>query len=198
MGHGLSVTPELVIIKNVDAAVDWIVYSETVGATAGMQLNGTGDPYTYAAYFNNTAPTASVFSLGDYSGVNANTQDMMAYCFHSVEGYSKVSSYRGTGVTGSYSGPFVYTGFRPAYILIKSTASGCNWVIFDDKRIGYNPENYRLEANDTDIEHTTDYVDFMSNGFKLISTHSDVGTGGDTYIYYAVAKSPFKYANAYE
>ena len=163
-----------------------------------MQLNTDAAEATDTGPWNNTSPTASVWSVGADSGTNENTANFIAYLFHSVEGYSKVSSYRGTGVTGSYSGPFVYTGFRPAYILIKSTASGCNWVIFDDKRIGYNPENYRVMANTDDIEHTTDYVDFMSNGFKLISTHSDVGTGGDTYIYYAVAKSPFKYANAYE
>ena len=100
MGHGLSATPELIIIKNLDANVDWIVYSEPVGPTKGLQLNGNGAPYAYAAYFNDTAPTSSVFSLGNYSGVNANTENMIAYCFHSLEGYSKVGSYIGNGSSG--------------------------------------------------------------------------------------------------
>ena len=197
IAHGLSVAPELFIIKKLESGA-WPVGSTYMGMNKYMQLNTDAAEATDTGPWNNTSPTASVWSVGADSGTNENTANFIAYLFHSVEGYSKVSSYRGTGVTGSYSGPFVYTGFRPAYILIKSTAAGCNWVVFDDKRIGYNPENYRLIANTDVIEHTTDYIDFMSNGFKVITAHSDVGTGGDTYLYYAVAKSPFKYANAYE
>ena len=194
VGHGLSVTPELIIIKNTAAAVDWIVYSEPVGATAGLQLNGTGASYTYTAYFNNTAPTASVFSLGDYSGVNANTEDMIAYCFNSVEGYSKVGSYEGNNTTDNV---MVYTGFRPAFVLIKCIPSATtNWGLFDNKREGYNVDNDQLQANTTAVESTTDFIDIVSNGFKVRSAHSDVGSGSEGYMYYAVASSPFKYSNA--
>ena len=100
-------------------------------------------------YFNDTAPTASVFSVNTNNAVNGNTNELIAYCFQSVEGFSQISSYKGNGVTANYGGTFIYTGFRPAYILLKCTDTGStNWMIFDDKRIAYNPENYRLMSND--------------------------------------------------
>ena len=193
VGHGLSETPELIIIKNLEASVDWIVYSEPVGPTKGLQLNGTGDAYDYAAYFNDTAPTASVFSLGDYSGVNA-VEDMIAYAFHSVEGYSKVGSYTGNG---NADGTFVYTGFIPAYLMIKRTDSAKSWFIHDDKRSTYNVidgETVKADTNGAEVSDTGMAADFDSNGFKLRT--ADDGYNDGTYLYLAFAKSPFKYANA--
>ena len=191
-------TPQLVIIKNMDAAVDWIVYSESVGATAGMQLNGSGAPYTYAAYFNNTAPTASVFSLGNYSGVNANTEDMMAYCFHSVEGYSLVGSYEGNGESTT-NAPFVACGFRPAWVMIKGIGnSSRSWVVLDNKRPGYNKTDEYLYV-DTNaasaVPNSTSGIDFLSNGFKIRSDQAQIN-GTETCIFLAFAESPFKTANA--
>jgi hypothetical protein len=193
VGHGLSETPELIIIKNTEATVDWIVYSEPVGPTKGLQLNGTGAAYDYLAYFNDTSPTASVFSLGNYSGVNANTEDMIAYCFHSVEGYSKVGSYTGNL---NADGPFAYTGFSPAWIMFKPNA-GTDWTICDNKRNTYNAVADRtLNANLNSAEHdgSMDF-DFLSNGFKIRNANSD-NNHSVSIIYLAFAESPFKTSNA--
>ena len=196
VSHGLSETPFLILIKPLEAVSDWVVYSEPVGPTAAMQLNLANDPYTYAAYFNNTAPTASVFSLGSYNGVNASGEDFIAYCFHSVPGYSKIGSYEGNA---DADGTFVYTGFRTAFLLLKSIDDDAHWEMEDDKRDPYNLSYHALQANLTNAEDTStsrNGLDFVSNGFKFRSNSSNIMNGSETYLYLAFAESPFKYANA--
>jgi len=141
--------------------------------------------------WNSTAPTPSVFSVGStYNSISS--KDYIAYCFHSVEGYSKVGSYEGNG---DLDGTFVYTGFRPAFVMTKSIDSTSDWQMFDNKRTGYNVDNYELEANDNAAEDTTtEFIDIVSNGFKNRDT-TDPNVA-ETYIYLAFAESPFKYSNA--
>ena len=147
-------------------------------------------------FWNDTAPTASVFTVKSEGGVNASGADYVGYCFHSVDGFSKVGGYSGNGVTANYDGQMIYTGFTPAFVLIKCTVSAStNWRMFDDVRVGYNPNNYNFQANENAAENDTSFIDFLSNGFKLITTHSDIGSNNEEYLYYAVAEFPFKYAN---
>jgi hypothetical protein len=143
-------------------------------------------------FWGNTAPTATVFYLGDHTWNNASTDTYIAYCFHSVDGYSKVGSYTGNG---SSDGTFVYTSFAPKYVMIKqSSASGEMWNVFDDARSPYNLVNDYIKANESgaeNVNHTTLNLDFTSNGFKVRGTNTGINTSGATYIFLAFAETPF-------
>jgi len=117
---------------------------------------------------------------------------MIAYCFHNVEGYSKFGTYEGNG---NNDGTFVYTGFRPAFLLVKSVDSTSDWLLVDDKRIGYNPENEYIEVNNANAEGTVNMFDLVSNGFKNRDRTADPNVA-ETYLYIAFASQPFKFANA--
>ena len=189
-GHGLGAVPELVTAKLLDAGgneVPFLIYNKTLGATKRIALD-LDAAATVNAFWNNTAPTSTVFTIGaGFAGSGAG----ISYCFRSVEGYSKIGSYEGNG---NVDGSFVYTGFRPAWIMTKSVDSTSDWQMFDDKRLGYNVDNNELQANESDAETTTDMIDILSNGFKLrIATDPNVA---ETYIYMAFAENPFKYATA--
>ena len=192
VAHGLSSAPQFIITKNRDASTAWHVYYGD--ATDYLVLNTTAATADSAASgWNDVAPTSSVFSLGASNPSNAN-QDI-AYCFHSVEGYSKVGSYTGNG---NADGPFVFTGFRPAWIMVKKSSSTEAWWMVDSVRETTNPLEYGLQANDTAAELSPSKpLDFLSNGFKpRVSTgyHNDSGA---TYIYLAFADQPFKFSNAF-
>ena len=190
VAHGLSQAPELILFKNIDSALFWPVYSKPTDATDYLILNTDYATADSDGYFNDTEPTSTVFSLGDKTNLNRDT--CIAYCFHSIEGYSKVGSYEGNG---NLDGTFVYTGFRPAFVMTKSIDSTSDWQMFDNKRIGYNIDNYELEANDSAVEDTsTEFIDIVSNGFKNRDT-TDPNVA-ETYLYIAFAESPFKYSNA--
>jgi len=197
VGHGLDSAPEMIIGKSRDnASTGWNVYHESTGNTGILQLNATGAFYANSVYWQNTSPTNSVFTIGTQSEMNNLNEDIIAYCFHSVDGFSKFGSYTGNG---SADGTFVYTGFRPAFVLIKLTsASGSEWVIFDDERNAYNLSNLHLYPNSSSSEQTaaTNVLDMVSNGFKLRGSGAMVNTSGATYIYMAFAENPFKYSNA--
>ena len=198
IGHGLSVAPDMIILKERSGTAQWPVgcLQDPMNWTDYMALDKANN-YGDFNYWNDTTPTASVFSISSDGDVNEQDATYIAYCFHSVNSYSKIGHYYGNGVTANYGGPFIFTGFRPAFILIKCMDdSSTNWMMFDNLREGYNKDNDRLLANDNLAEDTTDFIYIISNGFKLISTHSDVGTNNSRYLFYAVAKSPFKYANA--
>jgi len=196
VGHGLSIAPEMVIVKNRDQADKWAVYASSLTATTFLSLNQTSAAVTSSLYWNNTEPTSSVFSLGTTSPVNATTEDYIAYAFHSVDGYSKVGSYTGNG---SDDGTFVYTGFRPAYVMIKRTDGTGNWDTMDTARDIDNVVSQILRVNTSGAEITSgggNTKDYLSNGFKLKGTGSDINASGGTYIYLAFAESPFKHSNA--
>ena len=194
VGHGLGVAPKLIIVKRRDSSANWFVGSDSLGWTKYLYLDLTEAAETNAGAWNNTAPTSSVFSIGTFGNVNASSGTYIAYCFSEKKGYSKFSSYVGNG---SSDGTFVYTGFRPAWILLKqSSTSGACWRIHDNKRgISGNPEDETLYASANNAESTGRDVDFLSNGFKLRTNSGDGNSSGSTYIYAAFAESPFVNSN---
>ena len=191
--HGLSTTPSMIIIKNRSSAYDWTVGHNSLGWTNVVFLNLTtasqGD-----TQFNNTAPTSSVFSIGTPLMANKSGDSIIAYCFSEKKGYSKFSSYIGNGST---DGTFVYTGFKPAFLIVKKTDSVNSWVMFDNKRSssgGSNEIDYSLTANEADAEETgttSSDVDFCSNGVKIREDNGGVNASGGSYIYMAFAENPF-------
>jgi hypothetical protein len=197
VGHGLSVTPEMIIVKERGNADSWGVFHTSLGNTKMIYLNELIGAGTHTTYWNDTSPTSSVFSVGSDNKANgSNAAGMIAYCWHSVEGYSKFGKYTGNG---DADGPFIYTGFRPAFVLIKkSNSSGTSWVIFDNKRLGYNPSNWTLAPSNSNVEAEggNGEIDLYSNGFKCRDNDSGVNADDDTYIYMAFAERPLKYARA--
>ena len=198
VGHGLTQAPELILVKNRDDATkNWNVYATILGNNY-LELNNGNVTFTGANYFNNTLSTNTVFSVGSLGSTNGNGNGMIAYCFHSVDGFSKVGRYISNN---SADGPFSYTGFRPAFLLIKRTQSAsANWLIYDDKRDTYNQMQFALFPNTDAAEYTSNllHVDFLSNGFKIRNaTYGETNApSGHVYLYMAFAKQPFKYANA--
>jgi len=199
VGHGLNSAPELVIAKpRDDSGTNWyVMHTGALTASQVMNLDTTGAAYTPGvAHFNSTYPTSSVISYGGYLGNALTYNNKVAYCFHSVDGYSKVGSYFGNG---SSNGPMVYTGFRPSFILTKRSNGTSWWGISDSNRSPFNEVANTLAANESYSESvlTSDMkVDFLSNGFKIRDTDGYYNASGGNYIYLAFAETPFKYANA--
>jgi len=197
IGHGLSSAPEMLILKNRDSALSWPVYhakNTSAPETDYVYLDATQATVDQIKFWNDTAPTSTVFSIGDSSTPNSNGAAYIAYCFHSVEGYSKVGSYTGNS---NANGTFVFTGFRPAWILIKRTTDGTyHWRIYDSKRSPFNEVDDYLSANLTNAEVTGLDIDFLSNGFKIRTSNDDINDASKNYIYLAFAEQPFKFANA--
>jgi hypothetical protein len=197
IGHGLGVAPAMMIIKARNAAQGWLVYHQSIGNTGFIYLNDTAAANYSINGWNNTSPTSSVFTTGVNSYTNASGQTQVAYCWSEIAGFSKFGSYTGNGST---DGPFVYTGFRPKFVLFKNTTGGA-WVLMDTSRGLYNemtgtnalyPNSSAAEGNDP----TNRQVDFLSNGFKLRCTGGDANGSGNSIIYMAFAENPFKNALA--
>tara|TARA_R100001369_G_scaffold13346_1_gene27639 strand:+ start:54 stop:1145 length:1092 start_codon:yes stop_codon:yes gene_type:complete len=194
LAHGLSAVPKLIIVKDRDATRSWSVYHHQMGSPAiekNMHLNTTAAVTDYnAEYWSGTNPTTSVFGLGNADDVNKDGEKFIAYVFAEKQGYSKFGKYVGNG---NSDGPFVYTGFRPAFVLLKRTNGTGGWTTYDSKR-GHNGNNYELFPNSSEAEYTgTSYfeADILSNGFKLRLTNSQINGSGDSYIYMAFAEHPF-------
>tara|TARA_R110002049_G_scaffold122169_1_gene277024 strand:+ start:469 stop:1659 length:1191 start_codon:yes stop_codon:yes gene_type:complete len=185
VGHGLGVAPELFIIKNLSSAVNWSVYSSSVGAGFKLKLNTT-DAKAATSNYVSTSPTSSVFSLSGGNEVNSSGSNYIAYCFASVPGYSKVGSYQGNGST---NGPTVPLGFQPTFLMCKETSNTGSWRIMDSTRQPSNPKSNGLWANLTNAESTSsgNLVDFNSDNFQLVGGGSDVNASGQTYMYLAFA-----------
>ena len=190
VGHGLNVAPTFIIQKIRTLSADWYCYHTSIGAGNIIQLNTTAASSANSTIWNNTAPTSTVWTLGNGW---AGSYSTIAYCFAPVVGYSSMGSYVGNG---SSDGPMVWTGFRPKFILGKVSSTTDGWFMFDATRSPYNVANSYLAANASAAEATFTFADFLSNGFKLRATTSDWNASGQTYIYYAVAESPFQYARA--
>ena len=191
VGHGLGVAPSLIINKCRSATQNWATYHAGIGATKAVFLDGTDAATTSSSYFNDTAPTSSVFTVGNSGDTNKSSQTHISYCFAEKQGYSKFSTYEGNG---NADGTFVYTGFRPAFVITKrADTGGDNWHILDNKRDIDNPAEQVLQTNDAGAEATTSTskIDFLSNGFKLRGTGASINTSGLTYIYIAFAETPF-------
>jgi tellurite resistance-related uncharacterized protein len=195
VGHGLGVAPSMYIVKSRSAANNWCVYHVSLGNQYATLLNSTAGSYSNSNYWNNTSPTSTVFSLGNGGDTNQSSATFVAYCFAQIAGYSAFGSYTGNG---SSDGTFVFTGFRPRYVMFKRTDTTANWTIRDTARNPYNSAGLGLFPNLSAAEDSTAGrdVDILSNGFKIRGTDSDLNTNGGTYIYAAFCESPFKYANA--
>ena len=193
VGHGLGAVPKMIIIKCLQQTHWWFVYHSAVGNTKKLNLNTTNDSGSASAnYWNNTTPTSSVFSVGTETGVNQSGQDYIAYCFSQKSGFSSMGSYTGNG---NADGVYQHLGFSASWLMIKRTDSSASWVIFDNKRLGYNVANYQLYANSTSTEGNNVLLDITSQGFKCRANHLDVNGSGATYIYMAFAEAPLVSSN---
>jgi hypothetical protein len=187
IGHGLGAVPKMIIVKKTNAAKDWNVYHAGMGATKGMYLNLTNAEQTHTNW-NNTTPTSSVFSIGSDDQVNGSGQTYITYCFAEKRGFSKFGTYTGNG---NADGAFVYTGFKPAFTLIKRISSGDNWAMHDNRRPGRNPNDAVLRSNLADAEYGgSQGVDYLSNGFKARQNDGEFNNSGETYIFMAFAEEP--------
>ena len=215
VSHSLGVAPDMIIVKarDGDAASDyyardnWYVWHKDLATNELLFLNTTAsaEDYSSTSYYS---PISSVGSSSftvknaesynyDYDFLNwgdpngyysGNIERYVAYLFSSVEGYSKAFS------LSSSSDAFCYLGFRPAFLMIKRIDSAQNWLIFDNKREGYNVDNNIIIPNSSSSEYTTDYIDILSNGFKVRTTQASIAAG--TLVGLAFAESPLKHANA--
>ena len=196
VAHGLGAAPTFIITKGRAQTSSWYTYHKEAGANKWLTLNSTNAAATNTGIWGNTHPTSSIFTIGNNeTGYNnGGDNDSIAYCFAPIQGYSKFGSYTGNGTSSSadFDGPFVYTGFKPAWIMTKrSSSSGGSWAIVDNKRDTINPTQIALFANTNGADDTDKKVDFLSNGFKLRNSRDDFNTDGVTYIYMAFAEHPF-------
>ncbi len=192
IGHGLNTEPYFAIFKNRGVAEEWVVYHKSIGNTNDLVLNSTVAANS-ASNWNNTTPTSSVISLGYTGQANESGSNYLAYCFAPVEGYSAMGSYVGNG---SFSGPFVHTGFKVSFLMIKCTSTSNNWVIFDAARDPHNKMSQELYPDNSNAESTSGFIDFLSNGFRLNTEQYHTNQNGQTFVYLAFASYPFKTARA--
>jgi len=196
IGHGLGATPQVVLIKELNGTNNWLMSHQPLSASLGdysrfMVLNSTSAVSGAGnVVFQNSAFTSSVFNVGTSAGSNGSGQNYIAYCFADVQGYSKFGSYLGNG---NADGTFIYTGFKPAWFMVKQTnAAGNSWHILDNKRDSFNVMEKNLRANLSNAEFDTGVdFDFLSNGVKMRNTDGASNNfGGSTYIYMAFAEEP--------
>jgi len=188
VGHGMGVAPKMVIVKQTNTTRDWAVYHkysnpDGTGSQYYLHLNNSDPRASNSAFWNNTDPTSSVFHLGSNHNVNGSGGTYIAYCFADIQGYSKFGSYTGNG---NADGAFIYTGFKPAFVIIKGSSNTENWHMYDNKRDTFNPTDQALQPNTSSAEFTeTNVLDFLSNGFKLRVTGGGHNGSGVSYIYMA-------------
>ena len=195
VGHGLGVKPSFIIVKNrVTSTINWRVYHASLGATKVIYLSSTAAAAIDSTMWNNTEPTSSVFSVGTDEGTSGAGagEGLVAYCWSEVSGYSKFGSYTGNG---SADGAFIYTGFRPRYVLVKRTDTTGTWYCVDSSRNGYNATEGVLYPNLSNAESTIQW-DLLSNGFKMRDSGADINGSGGTYIFAAFAENPFNISRA--
>ena len=187
--HGLGAIPQLIFYKRLDSSTNWVVQSNLLGNRDQLVLNGTDAENTDSRLSDSDNWTSTFFKVGTYGDMNNNGSDHVAYVFCNVKGYCKVGTYTGG------SDPFVYLGFKPAWIMFKNTSSAENWRIVDNKRDDDNPVVQHLFANSSGAEASgtsySDFIDFLSNGFKIRSGSGEVDGSGNTIIYMAFAEAPF-------
>jgi len=190
VGHGLGVKPSMIICKRLNSTGSWITYHSSLGATKYLYLNATDASATNSTVWQDTEPTTSVFSVGTASNCNASGGTYICYAFSEKQGFSKFSSFVGTG---SSDGPFLYCGFKPAFIIIKNADDGSkNWVMLDNKRpsTGQNPADDILFPNTSGR-----LVDFVSNGVKIRATSLQMNGSGNTHIFMAFSEESIVSSN---
>jgi len=194
VGHGLGpATPSMIIVKGRNQAYNWIVYHSSIGAGNYLWLNSANASAASTLPWANTAPTSSVFSSSGNGTYYNNGDTLVGYCFAPVAGYSAFGSYTGNGST---DGPFIYTGFRPRWVLYKSSSGAYSWTILDTSRDTYNIASAYLQPNTSNAEASAGIIDITSNGFKVRNSDVSVNASGGTFIYAAFAENPFKVSRA--
>jgi len=190
VGHGLGAVPKMLIIKDLSASTDWSIYHVAVNPESRMVLNTTSSSEGGGSFFNDTTPTSSVFTIGTSSAVNYSGRNYICYAFTDIPGYSKFGSYTGNG---NGDGSFIYTGFKPAWIMRKRYDGGANhWSIMNSKRFGYNEVLPYLVANTEapeEIDQNVNNIDILSNGFKCRESDANGNGSGNSYIYMAFGQS---------
>jgi len=196
IGHGLSSAATFVMIKQTNGTNNWCVYAKGAQDSGALfAYLDTNSVFQSGSIFGNTEPSSTLVYLGDNNEVNHSGRDYLAFCWANVEGYIKSGFYTGNANT---DGPFVYTGFKPALVIVRYIGSGESWVVLDNERDGYNVtnKNVRLNSNTSESSGSTYDVDFLSNGFKPRTTWEGLNGSGYRIVYLAIAKNPFKYATA--
>jgi len=194
VAHGLGAAPDWVIIKRIeDNGHGWQTTNTAVGFTNNLRLESNATMATAASWWNDTAPTSDVVSIGGDSWNNNDGNTFMMYCFTNKRGFFKTGSYTGNG---NADGSFVYTGFRPAFVSIKKTSDTGDWYTYDNKRLGYNADNNALYIDLTNAESTSEDIDILSNGFKLRGTNGEINGSGGSYVYLAWADQPIVSSNS--
>ena len=190
VGHGLGVAPDMIIVKCKSTAHDWVVYHSALGNAKILTLNATTVAQS-ATGWQSTSPTSTVFSIDNAANsLNQSGQSFVFYAMASKKGYSKFGSYI---ANANVDGAFVYTGFKPAFLLIKNTSQATDWIMYDNKRDGFEPQNKEFRANTSAAERNAEdnNVQFCANGFKLrnAGTKSNADSG-NTLIYMSFAEQP--------
>jgi len=192
VGHGLGSVPKMIIVKNRIDAQPWWVYHSSIGAGGQLRLEESDAKGSDGGVlWNSTEPTSSVFTLGDNGGSNGSGDATIAYCFAEKKGYSKFGSFEGNG---NADGPFVYLGFRPAFIVIKKSTGAEDWSMYDTERnVNGTSNTLPLLANDSGAESgfTGKNMDILSNGVKILTSNGELNLDNETYIYWAFAEHPF-------
>ena len=197
ISHSLGVKPQWMWIKNREKVESWHSYHTTQGATKSAETNGTGAYSSSATIWNNTEPTSSVFTVGNNGNINETDSGIVVYLWSGIKGFSKFGKYEGNN---NADGPYVFTGFRPAWVMIKRAGGANGWFLSDTKRVGFNGVatnsaavgNPELSPNldRTEAEGNTNWVDIYSNGFKPRITGNDTNGASETYVYMAFAHQP--------
>ena len=195
VGHGLGVVPASIWVKQLNGNNEWRVFHKELGATHYLALNTTaGDSSSGEVIWNDVLPTSSVFTIGTNGTVNGGSDTYVAYCFAEVQGFSKIDRYFGNG---NADGAYVYTGFKPAWVMIKrADAAGDSWLILDTKRQGYNggadatQGNLNIIAEGNSGEGNEALLDIYSNGFKIKVADTKINGSGNGYVYWAFAENP--------
>mgnify|MGYP003650872401 CR=1 FL=1 len=190
--HGLSTALDMLLVKNRNSTKDWRMWFKGFSGTQRLELNNNEARATTSTSWNGTVPGSSVFSLGDDTNTNTDGDTFVAYCFHSVQGYSKFGSYKGNN---NADGAFVYTGFKPALLILKNIDDAVDWYIFDNKRDTDNAVQNIIHPNKSDAASDSTVCDFLSNGFKFRTADNAWNGNGDNYIYMTFAESPFVTSN---
>jgi hypothetical protein len=191
VGHGLSSIPKMVIVKDRGNVIHWLVGGDNIGWTKNLYLSLSSAEQTYN-HFQDQSPSSSVVYMTSDAALNGSSRNYIMYCFAEKKGYSKFGGYTGNG---NADGTFVYTGFKPAWVMYKRTNTGADWHMYDNKRDPINQVDLTIFTNSSSAEASGDALDFLSNGFKQRNTGAEANGSGDSYIYMAFAENPFVNSN---